>query len=142
VSVSEAEAQLNAEIARGNAHIHASEWASAIASLTRSLQSNSIRLTTELAIVLYCNRAMSLYKMEAFDKADDDVRAGRALFAEREASLAAGEEGPAAPALPEKLSTELQWIAGCVQRAVAAQQVAVSRESLLTTSWSESTLSS
>ena len=125
MSVSEAVAQFEAEIERGNAHSHASEWASAISSLTRSLQSSSNQPTL-LVIQLYCNRATSLYKMGSFDKAADDVRAGLALFAENEASLAAGEEGPAPPALPEKLKTHLQWMAGDLERSSMAQQAAVS----------------
>jgi len=64
--------------------------------------------------------------MGAFDKAGDDVRAGLALFAESELSLAAGEEGPAAPALPDKIKTQLQSMAGEFERAAAAQKAAAS----------------
>jgi len=42
----------------------------------------------------------------------------------------------------KKLKTHLQWMAGDLERSAAAQQAAVSTESLLTTYWSESTLSS
>lgn len=122
-----AQARWYEQIARGDSHSHAGEWASAIPIYTRAL-SESSSMPTLAVIQLYSNRATCLYRQGLFVKAGEDVRAGLALFPDTEPSLAEGAEGPSAPALPDELvqlKKHLSWMDTDLQQAVAAQHAAV-----------------
>ena len=106
---SEAEAPWEAARKKGNAHFMAGEWASAVASVTGALESNST--PPEAAVVLHSNSAAALLKLGSFDEAGVHARAGLALFS--------GSES-----LPEELRQKLTYRARDADLGVAVDQAA------------------